>query len=64
MKKEYIDAIYDGEIVKRQQFVTDKGNYDVILVRKDSEIYFYKYLNRTMVECCNLSKANGTKIVE
>ena len=64
MKKEYIDAIYDGEIVKRQQFVTDKGNYDVILVRKDSEIYFFKYLNRNLVECCNLSKAKGVKIVE
>ena len=64
MKKEYIDAIYDGEIVKKQHFVTDKGIYDVILVREGGEIYFYKYLNRNMVECCNLSKAKGAKIVE
>ena len=64
MKKEYIDAIYEGEIVKNQHFVTDKGIYDVVLVRQGSEIYFYKYLNRKLVECCNLSKAKGIKIVE
>lgn len=62
MKKEYIDAIYDGEIVKSQQFVTEKGTYDVVLVRKDNEIFFYKYLDRTMVECCNLNRAKGRRI--
>ena len=62
MKLEYINAINEGEIVKNQQFVTEKGTYDVILVRNGTDVYFYKYLNREMVECCNLTKAKGRKI--
>lgn len=62
MKMEYIDAIYDGEIVKTQTFVTDKGTYQVFLLRNEGDIYFYKYLNGKMVECCNLSKLEGRKV--
>ena len=62
MKLEYIKAIYEGEVVKSQEFVTEKGTYDVILVRKGTEVYFYKYLNRNLVECCNLSKIEGRRI--
>lgn len=62
MKKEFIEAIYDGEIVKSQHFVTDKGIYDVILVRKGTDVYFYKYLNRNLVECSNLTTVKGRRI--
>ena len=62
MKKESIDAIYDGEIVKSQTFVTEKGCYQIFIVRTDKGIFFYKYLNGKMVECCNLSTMEGRKI--
>ena len=63
MKKEFIDAIYDGEIVKVQEFETAKGNYKLVHVRNGFEIFFYKYLNDEMVECCNLSTLEGRKVV-
>ena len=62
MKKEFINAIFEGEIVKQQTFITEKGAYKLFMVRRENDIYFYKYLNNNMVECCNLSKAKGVKI--
>lgn len=62
MKKEFIDAIFEGEIVKQQAFITEKGVYQLFMVRRENDIYFYKYLNGKMVECCNLNKAKGVKI--
>lgn len=62
MKKEFIDAIYDGELVKSQLFETPKGVYKTMHVRNGSDIYYYKYLNDELVECCNLSKLEGRKI--
>ena len=62
MKKEFIDAIFEGEIVKQQTFITEKGAYQLFMVRRENDIYFYKYLNGEMVECCNLNKAKGVKI--
>ncbi len=62
MKKEFINAIFEGEIVKQQTFITEKGAYQLFMVRRENDIYFYKYLNSKMVECCNLSKAKGVKI--
>ena len=62
MKKEFIDAIFEGEIVKQQTFITEKGAYQLFMVRRENDIYFYKYLDGKMVECRNLSKAKGVKI--
>ena len=62
MKKEFIDAIFEGEIVKQQTFITEKGAYQLFMVRRENDIYFYKYLDGKMVECCNLNKAQGVKI--
>ena len=62
MKKAFIDAIFEGEIVKQQTFITEKGAYQLFMVRRENDIYFYKYLDGKMVECCNLSKAKGVKI--
>lgn len=62
MKKEFIDAINDGELVKNQVFVTDRGTYKLMHVRKGVDIYFYKYLNDELVECCHLNKLEGRRI--
>lgn len=63
MKKEFIKAIFEGEIVKRQEFITEKGIYRIVFVRCEGNIYFFKYLNEEMTECCNLSKKKGWMIV-
>lgn len=62
MKKEFIKAIFEGEIVKRQEFITEKGIYRIVFVRCEGNIYFFKYLNEEMTECCNLSKKKGWRI--
>lgn len=64
MKKEFVDAIYTGEIVKVQNFTTDKGEYRIVIVRDGLEFYFYKYKNRELVECSNLNKLEAIKIDE
>ena len=63
MKLQFINAINNGEIVKTQTFITDKGCYQLIHVRSEGCIYFYKYLNGKMVECCNLNELEGREIV-
>lgn len=64
MKKEFVDAIYTGEIVKVQNFTTDKGEYRIVIVRDGLEFYFYKYKNKELVECSNLNKLEAIKIDE
>lgn len=64
MKKEFVDAIYAGEIVKVQNFNTDKGEYRIVIVRDGLEFYFYKYKNRELVECSNLNKLEAIKVDE
>jgi hypothetical protein len=62
MKKEFEDAIFSGEIVKIQNFTTDKGDYRIVIVRDGLEFFFYKYKNRELVECSNLNKLEAIKI--
>ena len=62
MKTEYVKAIFDGEVVKTQVFNTERGIYQLFHVRNGRDIYFYKYKNGKMVECCNLSTLEGKQI--
>lgn len=59
MKEKYREAIYNGEVVMVQQFHTEKGMYEIDLIRYNDEIYFFKVLNGKMVECCNLNTKRG-----
>lgn len=63
LKKEFIKAIFKGEIVTRQEFITVEGIYRIVFVRCEGDIYFFKYLDGEMTECCNLSKKKGWMIV-
>ena len=64
MKYRFIEALKKGQIVKNQAFDTDKGTYKVTLIRYKNDIYFFKYLNDKVVECCNLSRAKTRVIPE
>ena len=56
MKPWYVDALMKGEVVKSQKFDTPKGTYGITLVRYRNEVYFFKDLHGTIVECCNLNR--------
>lgn len=56
MKPYYMDALKKGAVVKSQKFDTEKGTYGISLIRYKNEIYFFKDLNGTIVECSNLNR--------
>ena len=57
MKYRFIEALKNGEIIKNQAFETDKGVYQIALIRYKNDIYFFKYRNGKIVECSNLNRA-------
>lgn len=57
MKYRFIEALKNGEVVKNQEFETDKGVYKITLIRYKNDIYYFKYKNGKIVECNNLTKA-------
>lgn len=63
MKYRFIEALKNGEVVKNQAFETDKGVYQITLIRYKNDIYFFKYRNSKVVECSNLNKAK-TRLVK
>lgn len=56
MKHQFIKAAKNGKVVKSQTFMTEKGTYEITLVRHGEHIYFYKLLNGKIVECCDLNE--------
>lgn len=55
MRKDFAKAANKGTVIKNQNFVTARGVYQIIFVRYENDIYFYKYQNGKLVECCNLN---------
>lgn len=56
MKKVFENALNKGKLIKYQGFRTEKGKYAIGLICYRKDIYFFKWLNDVIVECCNLSK--------
>jgi hypothetical protein len=59
MKNIYKKAIEQGKILKYQSFETSKGLYTLFLVNYKDDIFFFKYKDGDLCECCNLSKIEG-----
>lgn len=57
MRKDFIKAAKKGSVIKSQNYTTERGAYKLVFVNHEGDIYFYKYLNGKLVECCNLSKS-------
>ena len=55
MRKDFAMAASNGTVIKNQNFVTDRGVYQIVFVRYENDIYFFKHRNGKLVECCNLS---------
>ena len=56
MKKVFENALNKGKLIKYQGFKTEKGLYAIALISYRNDIFFFKYLDNKIVECCNLSK--------
>lgn len=56
MRRDFAKAAKDGSVIKTQNYMTDRGTYQLLFVRYKESIYFYKHLNGKLVECCNLSE--------
>lgn len=61
MRKDFAKAMENGTIIKKQNFVTARGVYQIVFVRYENEIYFFKYRNGVGVECCNLSNLGNNQ---
>ena len=55
MRKDFEKAAKEGTKIKDQNFVTERGVYQLVFTRYKNDIYMFKHLNGKMVECCNLS---------
>lgn len=58
MKLEFVSAQENGEILIDNRFETLKGKYQIIISRHNSNLYFFKYRDGTLLECQNLGKAS------
>ena len=61
MKYEFVKALKYGVVIKDQSFNTERGCYRIVLMKHNLNVYFFKYLNGEIVECCNLNKKKPMK---
>ena len=61
MRKDFAKAASKGVVIKNQNFVTARGVYQIIFVRYENNIYFFKHRNGQLVECCNLSNLGNNQ---
>ncbi len=64
MKADCKAALTYGKLIKAQGFDTDKGRYEILLVRRKGQVYLFKYHNSKLVEANNLSQLPGTPMEE
>ena len=61
MRKDFAKAASKGVVIKNQNFVTARGVYQIVFVRYENDIYFFKHRNGQLVECCNLSNLGNNQ---
>lgn len=61
MRKDFAKAASEGVVIKNQNFVTARGVYQIVFVRYENDIYFFKHRNGQLVECCNLSNLRNNQ---
>lgn len=62
MKLEFICAETKGSILLENRFETEKGKYQIVIRRYNSNLYFFKYRNGDLLECQNLSTAKPKEV--
>ena len=61
MRKDFAKVASKGVVIKNQNFVTARGVYQIVFVRYENDIYFFKHRNGQLVECCNLSNLGNNQ---
>lgn len=61
MKQEFIKANNHGELILEQNLETERGLYTFKLKRYNNDVYYFKELNKKLVECGNASKMKAVK---
>ena len=61
MGKDFAKAASEGVVIKNENFVTARGVSQIIFVRYENDIYFFKHRNGQLVECCNLSNLRNNQ---
>lgn len=56
MKSEFEKARALGTLVKSNTFQTERGLYRIDLYLWEDKVYFFKYRDGELLECCNLNK--------
>ena len=64
MKREFILAEKNGEILIDNSFETVKGKYQIVIRRHRSDVYFFKYRDDKLLECQNLSCSKAKEVKE
>ena len=64
MKREFILAEKNGEILIDNSFETVKGKYQIVIRRHRSDIYLFKYRDSKLLECQNLSCTKAKEVKE
>ena len=64
MKREFILAEKNGEILIDNSFETVKGKYQIVIRRHHSDIYLFKYRDSKLLECQNLSCTKAKEVKE
>lgn len=62
MKREFILAEKNGEILIDNSFETAKGKYQIVIRRHRSDIYLFKYRDDKLLECQNLSCTKAKEV--
>lgn len=56
MRPEFEKAVSMGPLIKSNSFETPKGKYRIDIREYKGDIYFFKYRDGDLLECCNLNK--------
>ena len=56
MKAEFVKAASMGPLIKSNSFDTERGKYLIDIREYNGDIYFFKYRDGDLLECCNLNK--------
>lgn len=53
-----------GYLIKSNSFDTPKGRYRIDIREHQGNIYFFKYRDGDLLECCNLNKIGIREVFE
>lgn len=63
MKPEFKQALL-GRLIKSNSFDTSRGKYGIDIREHKGDIYFFKYRDGELLECCNLNKIGIREVFE